>query len=285
MQKSVTLRTFKALLLCVLLLPAADTSAQPVIRKIAAGTGFYISHDGYLLTANHVVSHCSDDISAHNEQMVLKVQLLATNQDSDLALLKIIPDLTIDHIATMRSERQPIQVGEKIVVAGYPTQTTDLNREFVAFSTNDARITNAQGPGGKKNWIQFSYSARPGFSGGPVLDSYGNIVGVTSGGTCTSRECYDKFKGALNALKAAQNPDEMRIADEAVAANSDTNIAASRFAIRTFLAQNNVAMEERESVMLPSEQRLGEIAESIVNLRCTQNDEDFKNSSKVLKIR
>jgi hypothetical protein len=184
----------------------------------------------------------------------------------------------------MRSVRQPLQVGENVAVAGYPSKTTDLNSEFVAFTTNNAKITNTKGPKGNEQWIQFSFSARPGFSGGPVLDSYGNIIGVTSGGACMSRSCLANYNNAMSKLKNAATMEEVKVADEAVVASSDTNIAASQSAIRAFLAQNNLAMEERDSVVLPSEQRLNEIAESIVNLRCTQNDEDFKNSTRVIKL-
>ncbi len=264
--------------------PAAAQSEHPS-HKIAEGTGFYISHDGYLLTANHVVAHCSDDISAHNEQMVLKVQLLAQNPDKDLALLKIIPLLTIEHIATMRSVRQPLQPSEKLVVAGYPESTTDINKEFVAFSTNDAVLKNTTTMRSKDNWIQFTYSARFGFSGGPVLDSYGNIVGLTSGGTCASATCIGPFKAAMAKLKSAKTMDEIKVADAEVAANTDTNIAASQSSIRQFLSENGIAMEEKDFAEFPDQQRLKAIADSIVNLRCTQNDDDFNHSTRVLNIR
>ncbi len=272
--------------LLVVMIAASGAYADNVKPlKIAEGTGFYISHDGYILTANHVVAHCNGDISAHNEQMVVKVKLINSSPDYDLALLKIVPKLTIENIAHIRTLRYPPQPGEKVAIAGYPDDATDLSHEFVSFSTNDAKITKAKGPNGEDKWMLFSYSARPGFSGGPVLDFYGNIIGLTSGGTCFSAGCSARFRQALNAVKNARTPEELRAADREVGASSDTNIAASATAIHLFLAKNNINMEEGDSLQAPSEKTLRGIAESIVNIRCFQDDEDFNQSIRVLDIR
>ena len=279
---------------CILLAAALFTSlsvplasaqeSAPTVRKVAAGTGFYISHDGYILSAHHVVANCSKDISAHNEEMVLRVKLVALEPKSDLALLQITSGLRVPHVATLRSATRPLHVGENIAVAGYPTNTTDLNDEFVSFATGNAKITKTTGPQNNIRWVQFSYIARPGFSGGPVLDAYGNIIGVTSGGSCMSRNCMKGYKDALQKLKDAKTLRQVQTAENDIVAQSDTNIAVSQTAIREFLSKNGTAMEERDSIELPSQERLHEIAGSIVNLRCVQNDEDFSRTPRVINL-
>ncbi|NBO18128.1 MAG: serine protease, partial [Proteobacteria bacterium] len=72
------------------LLCAAPASALPDKKlSYAVGTGFYVTHEGHILTANHVVANCAGPISVHGRLVVIKAKLVAADAEHDLALLKI----------------------------------------------------------------------------------------------------------------------------------------------------------------------------------------------------
>ncbi|MBY0407862.1 MAG: serine protease, partial [Rickettsiales bacterium] len=57
-----------ALALCALYTEALANKNNKL--SYAVGTGFYVTHDGYLITANHVIANCSGPISVHGQLMV-----------------------------------------------------------------------------------------------------------------------------------------------------------------------------------------------------------------------
>jgi len=269
---------------CIITLFFQPAFAASGNKKLAyaVGTGFYVTHDGYLLTANHVVANCSGPISVHGRLMVLKAKVIASDPEHDIALLKIVvPDVNIPHITTFRTLTQPLKTGEPVIVTGYPSES--MNGEFAEFITNDAKITNTKSHIGDNSQFMFTYAAKSGFSGGPVLDASGNVLGMTASATCTSTTCMEGFKKTFS--MRASNVEEIEKLEETIAKHVDTNIAASLSIIFHFLESNKITYQEGQATGAPNATRIGEIAQSIANVRCPSEEKSLVEHSGIVRTK
>jgi uncharacterized protein len=155
----------------------AETSTQPISER--TGTGFRVDKSGSILTNNHVIEDCSTIQVEGNI-----VELVSTDVNNDLALLKGEPS---SYIGYFRSGKG-IRIGEDITITGYPL------RGVLGDGLNAITGTVSSLSGLNNNTTQFQVSApvNSGNSGGPVLDSSGNIVGVV-----VSKINQDKAKEVL----------------------------------------------------------------------------------------
>lgn len=269
------------LLAALAVLCMASPAPADANRKLsyAVGTGFYVTHDGYLLTANHVVANCSGPISVHGRLMVLRARHVASDVANDMALLKIIPDVSIPHVTRFRPLTRPLRNGEPVIVTGYPSE--NMTGEFAEFSTNDARITSTQSHIGDNSQFMFTYAAKSGFSGGPVLDAAGNVLGMTASATCASPGCMEGFRKTFT--MRASTVEEVEKLEETIARHVDTNIAASLPVIFRFLESHKIPYTEGSATTVPTAERIAEIAQSIANIRCPSEEKSLIEHSGVVR--
>ena len=151
--------------------PIAPASpAQPKdTYKVASGTGFYVSDQGHIITNHHVIDGCKN-MKVHSKGKVLETLKIAYDELNDLALLKISGKPT--HVFALSNESAfPLQ---DIVVAGFPFG------DEISSSLKFTRgiVSSLTGIGNNYSEIQIDAAIQPGNSGGPIMDEFGNIVGV-----------------------------------------------------------------------------------------------------------
>jgi len=93
-----------------------DQGMQPQSRQ-GSGSGVIISGDGYILTNNHVVNKADEVEVVLDDQRTYKAEVLGTDPNTDLALLKIEED-ELSYIPYGNSE--DVQVGEWVLAVGNP---------------------------------------------------------------------------------------------------------------------------------------------------------------------
>lgn len=149
--------------------PGLDGPRKREAGTISAGTGFYVSERGHVVTNHHVVAGCSDISVRQPGQTSLRARLVAADAANDLAVLatdfpqKTVPPLSIR-----------ARLGESVYVYGYPQSS-------ILASTGNFTIGNVTamaGSGDDSRKIQISAPVQQGNSGGPALDQYGNVIGV-----------------------------------------------------------------------------------------------------------
>lgn len=157
--------------------PEMDTE---VVANI--GSGFIVSSDGYIITNKHVVSEENATYSViTNDETQYKVEEIFRNPDNDLALLKVnARNLTP---ATLGNSDE-LQLGQRVVAIGTPlgeyanTVTagiiSGLERGVTAgsFYQNDMERL--------ENVIQTDAAINLGNSGGPLINSTGEVIGVNT---------------------------------------------------------------------------------------------------------
>lgn len=155
---------------------AAPTSAAPPTApkpkpepRNSSGTGFAVTRNGHILTNFHVVKGCTSIRVGYSGGVLEKADVLATDSRNDLAVLRT--SLKIDVVPTLKSR---VRVGDDVYVYGFPL--SGLLSKTGNFTVG--YITSAAGLGDDTSQVQISAPVQPGNSGGPLVDAYGNVVGV-----------------------------------------------------------------------------------------------------------
>jgi S1-C subfamily serine protease len=153
---------------------AYDFFYQPVPEQ-GQGSGFILDKEGHILTNNHVVEGAQSVEVTLSNRKNYKATVLATDKAHDLALLQInnAPDLQPAILADSKN----LMVGQRVYAIGNPFgfQGT-MTRGIIS------ALRSVQLPSGVKidNAIQTDASVNPGNSGGPLLNSHGEVIGITT---------------------------------------------------------------------------------------------------------
>jgi S1-C subfamily serine protease/Flp pilus assembly protein TadD len=141
----------------------------PESQGRSTGTGFFISDDGSILPNYHVVRGCSRVAISRAGMTPTIGGVVTTDENNDLALIS--SNAKVDSIPKFRIGAR---IGESIFVYGFPLSGV------LASSGNftSGNITATAGMSDDARMLQISAPIQPGNSGGPVLDQFGNVIGV-----------------------------------------------------------------------------------------------------------
>ena len=133
----------------------------------SAGTGCVIRADGVILTGSHVIDGAKEiDVTTYDGKVYKASVLAKMGKNKDLALLKIEPKKSLTTIAFGDSE--DIKVGQKVLAIGNPFGFSGTLTSGIV-----SRIDYAKGR------IQTDAAINPGCSGGPLLNSQGEVIGIS----------------------------------------------------------------------------------------------------------
>jgi S1-C subfamily serine protease len=144
-----------------------------------AGSGFFLTPDGYLLTNNHVVERATQLEAALPDGRAFDVEVVGTDPSTDLAVLRVKGHYAEQFPATILGDSERLRVGQVAIAIGNPhgLQTT------VTAGVISALGRALPAPNGKRvieNVIQTDAALNPGNSGGPLVDSRGRVIGVNT---------------------------------------------------------------------------------------------------------
>lgn len=142
-------------------------------EQIGTGSGVIISEDGYIVTNNHVIKDASELEVTLNNNKSYKARLIGTDSKMDIALLKI--DATEKLPYSTFADSDQVKVGEWVLAVGNPYNLT---------STVTAGIVSAKARNldtkGIQSFIQTDAAVNPGNSGGALVNTRGELVGINT---------------------------------------------------------------------------------------------------------
>ena len=146
---------------------------QRSYKQQAAGSGFIIAKDGYILTNNHVVADADKITVRLSDKREFKATVVGADPQSDVALIKIdAKDLPVLPLGNSDA----LEVGECVIASGNPFE---LN-QTVTVGVVSAKGRNRMGITDYENFIQTDAAINPGNSGGPLLNIHGEAVGMNT---------------------------------------------------------------------------------------------------------
>lgn len=142
-------------------------------EQVGTGSGVIISEDGYIVTNNHVIKDASELEVTLNNRKSYKARLIGSDSKMDIALLKIDSDEKLPYTAFANSDN--IKVGEWVLAVGNPYNLTST----VTAGIVSAKARNLSGDG-LQSFIQTDAAVNPGNSGGALVNTNGELVGINT---------------------------------------------------------------------------------------------------------
>ena len=148
---------------------------QPVSGGAAAGSGFVISSDGYIVTNYHVIEGASTIKVTFYDGTEYEATLVGGEESNDVAVLKIDAEGLTPVII---GNSDGLHVGQTVTAIGNPLGELTFSQSAGIVSAKDRTITLDGGI--KINMIQTDCTINSGNSGGPLFNLYGEVIGITS---------------------------------------------------------------------------------------------------------
>ncbi|MBI2024296.1 trypsin-like peptidase domain-containing protein [Candidatus Giovannonibacteria bacterium] len=149
-------------------------------KQVSAGTGFFVSEDGSIITNRHVVEDRVADYSViMNDGKKLNAKVLARDPVKDIAVLKVDGS---DYKYIQLGDSGSLKVGQTVVAIGNALGEFQ-NTVSVGVISGLSRTITASGESGPEvlgQVIQTDAAINPGNSGGPLLDITGRAIGINS---------------------------------------------------------------------------------------------------------
>jgi S1-C subfamily serine protease len=209
--------------------PTTASVSKPAKLIDVTGTGFVVSTSGHIVTNHHVIDGCVGDIRGKLAGgTAMNLRTVSVDEGNDLALLQT--SAPVADSATIRGAA--IRSGDAVIAIGFPFHgllTSD-------FTVTTGIVSSLSGLLNDTRRLQISAPVQPGNSGGPLLDTSGNVIGVV-----TSK---------LNGLKFAKLMGDLP---------ENMNFAIKTGALRDFLDNSVVPYKIAE---LGNDQKTTEIASS-----------------------
>jgi serine protease Do len=148
----------------------AKKSVVTVRTDVSQGTGFIISDQGYFVTNAHVLVGGSTVNAIDYRQTTFPATFVGYDANLDVALLKLEGDYPSLNLANSND----VEPGERVIAIGNP-----LGLQF-SVSEGIVSALKRAGPNGISAYIQTDAALNPGNSGGPLINTKGDVIGINN---------------------------------------------------------------------------------------------------------
>lgn len=152
-----------------------DYTPQP---RVGMGSGVIISEDGYIVTNNHVIDQADKIEVTLNDKRSFEATLIGSDPVTDLALLKI----DAEKLPIVRfGDSDKLQVGEWVLAVGNPFQlNSTVTAGIVSAKSRNLGMIAPSSRMGIESFIQTDAAVNPGNSGGALVNTAGELVGINT---------------------------------------------------------------------------------------------------------
>lgn len=144
----------------------------------ASGSGVMISNDGYIVTNNHVVDGADELLVTLYDKKDYKAKVVGKDPSTDLAVIKIeAKDLPYLQFANS----DDVHLGQWVLAIGYPLNLeTTVTSGIVSAKSRSIGINSRNSKSPIKSFIQTDAAVNPGNSGGALVNTNGDVIGINS---------------------------------------------------------------------------------------------------------
>ncbi|MBN6069870.1 outer membrane-stress sensor serine endopeptidase DegS [Aggregatibacter actinomycetemcomitans] len=152
----------------------AFTSSSAQLQVNNLGSGVIMSKDGYILTNKHVIQNADQIVVALQNGHIFDAALIGSDSLTDLAVLKI----KADNLSTIpQNLSRPVHVGDVALAIGNPYNLGQSVSQGIISAVGRSAVGEALG---RQNFIQTDASINRGNSGGALINSAGELVGIST---------------------------------------------------------------------------------------------------------
>ncbi|HRP31463.1 MAG TPA: trypsin-like peptidase domain-containing protein [Agriterribacter sp.] len=153
----------------------------PNMRSVpqrASGSGVIVSHDGYIVTNNHVIDGASEIKVTLNDKSNYTAKLIGNDASSDLAVLKIegknLPFL-------LYGNSDNVQIGQWVLAIGYPLNLeTTVTAGIISAKGRTLGLNARKSQTPIESFLQTDAAVNQGNSGGALVNTNGELIGINS---------------------------------------------------------------------------------------------------------
>ncbi|HEX7180539.1 MAG TPA: trypsin-like peptidase domain-containing protein [Thermoanaerobaculia bacterium] len=145
-------------------------------RTQSLGSGLIVDANGIVVTNAHVIEGASRIVVTTLDGRELEADVLGSDRDSDLAVLKVgarnLPAVPLGHSSDL-------MIGETVVAIGNPFGLTHTVTTGV-LSARGRTVPSERGERVFTDFLQIDASINPGNSGGPLVNILGEVIGINT---------------------------------------------------------------------------------------------------------
>ena len=146
---------------------------RPQRAQVGTGSGVIINADGYIITNNHVINNAQELSVTLNNNKTFTAELIGADPSTDIALLKIDADEDLPFVTFGDSDQA--KIGEWVLAVGNPFNlTSTVTAGIISAKSRDLSGRSSQ------SFIQTDAAVNPGNSGGALVNTNGELVGINT---------------------------------------------------------------------------------------------------------
>src|SRR5690349_1950448 len=192
-------------------LPSVVTIRVPVPGGTALGSGFVVSKDGYVITNDHVVSGGTNLTVLFNDGTTAPAKVVGTDPESDVAVIKV----SRTGLAPVQlGDSDAVAVGDPVLAIGSPLALTATVTSGIVSALDRTLVAGDAGQQRYYAAIQTDAAINHGNSGGPLLTSGGEVIGINS--VIKSLATDDASSGNIGLAFAIPINQAKRVAEEII---------------------------------------------------------------------
>ena len=159
-----------------LLIGKISQSVVSVKAQMSRGTGVVLTKDGYIVTCNHVLAGCGS-VKIGQGEKTYNASIVGTDPYNDVALLKAERG---EFTPIEMADSEKLSVGQYVLALANPFNKNQPTATSGMVTNVSSTIRGWRGSTAMENVIATDAQLNPGFSGGPLIDVQGRLIGINT---------------------------------------------------------------------------------------------------------
>ena len=159
-----------------LLIKKISQSVVSIKAQMSRGTGVVLTKDGYIVTCNHVLQGCGA-VKIGQGEKTFNAKIVASDPYNDVALIKAEQG---EFTPIEMGDSEKLSVGQYVLALANPFNRNQPTATGGMVTSVNSTIRGWRGASTMENIIATDAQLNPGFSGGPLIDVQGKLIGINT---------------------------------------------------------------------------------------------------------